>query len=130
MQQNIYLLDFQKVGGDAFGFMTLCAKIIKELKALSAQSRALAHAQAQAQAQAAAQAQANAQHAQAQVAAQAAHAHAMAAAGSGAANPPGSVPMGVQMPPHQMAQFQLQQQQQQQQQATIAATNPMDMSRS
>ena len=51
--------------------MTLCAKIIKELKALSAQSRALAHAQAQAQAQAAAQAQANAQHAQAQVAAQA-----------------------------------------------------------
>ena len=99
MQQNIYLLDFQKVGGDAFGFMTLCAKIIKELKALSAQSRALAHAQAQAQAQAAAQAQANAQHAQAQVAAQAAHAHAMAAAGSGAASTPGSVPMGVQMAP-------------------------------
>ena len=27
VQQNIYLLDFQKVGGDAFGFMILCAKV-------------------------------------------------------------------------------------------------------
>ena len=49
-----------------------------------------------------------------------------------AASSPSSVPMGAQMPPHQMAQFQLQQQQQQQQQqqASIAAANPMDMSRS
>ena len=38
----------------------------------------------------------------------AAHAHAMAQAGGA----PGSVPMGVQMPPHQMAQMQMQQQQQ------------------
>ena len=40
VQQNIFLLDFQNVEGDCFGFMTLCAKIIKELKALSAASRA------------------------------------------------------------------------------------------
>jgi len=40
VQQNIYLLDFQKVEGDAFGFMKLCALIITELKNLSAASRA------------------------------------------------------------------------------------------
>lgn len=42
VQQSIFLLDFQNVDGDCFGFMTLCAKIIKELKALSAASRAVA----------------------------------------------------------------------------------------
>jgi len=40
VQQNIFLLDFQNGEGDCFGFMTLCARIIKELKALSAASRA------------------------------------------------------------------------------------------
>jgi 5'-AMP-activated protein kinase catalytic alpha subunit len=40
VQQNIYLLDFQRVEGDAFGFMKLCAFIITELKNLSAASRA------------------------------------------------------------------------------------------
>jgi 5'-AMP-activated protein kinase, catalytic alpha subunit len=39
VQQNIYLLDFQKVSGDAFSFMTLCANIITELKTLSAASK-------------------------------------------------------------------------------------------
>lgn len=39
VQQNIYLLDFQKMTGDAFSFMTLCANIITELKNLSAASR-------------------------------------------------------------------------------------------
>ena len=39
VQQNIYLLDFQKVNGDAFSFMTLCANIITELKTLSAASK-------------------------------------------------------------------------------------------
>merc|ERR1712226_210464 len=39
VQQNIYLLDFQKVTGDAFSFMTLCANIITELKTLSAASK-------------------------------------------------------------------------------------------
>jgi 5'-AMP-activated protein kinase catalytic alpha subunit len=39
VQQNIYLLDFQRVEGDAFGFMKLCAFIITELKNLSAASR-------------------------------------------------------------------------------------------
>eukprot|EP00934_Nitzschia_sp_Nitz4_P006442 Nitzschia sp. Nitz4//scaffold35_size145790//57757//60038//NITZ4_003022-RA/size145790-augustus-gene-0.115-mRNA-1//1//CDS//3329549100//6432//frame0 len=56
VQQNIYLLDFQKKTGDAFCFMTLCANIITELKALSAASReqqaALARQQAAAQHQA------------------------------------------------------------------------------
>lgn len=42
VQQNIYLLDFQKMTGDAFCFMTLCANIITELKTLSAASRAQA----------------------------------------------------------------------------------------
>lgn len=58
VQQNIYLLDFQKMTGDAFSFMTLCANIITELKTLSAASKhqqALAAAHA---AHAAAQAQA------------------------------------------------------------------------
>ena len=39
VQQNIYLLDFQRVEGDAFGFMKLCARIITELKNLSAASK-------------------------------------------------------------------------------------------
>jgi 5'-AMP-activated protein kinase catalytic alpha subunit len=39
VQQNIYLLDFQRVEGDAFGFMKLCALIITELKNLSAASK-------------------------------------------------------------------------------------------
>lgn len=39
MQQNIYLLDFQRVEGDGFSFMNLSAKIITELKTLSAASR-------------------------------------------------------------------------------------------
>lgn len=58
VQQNIYLLDFQKMTGDAFSFMTLCANIITELKTLSAASK---QAQQQAllqQQQAAAQQQA------------------------------------------------------------------------
>jgi Kinase associated domain 1 len=36
VQQSIYLLDFQKMTGDAFSFMTLCANIITEFKTLSA----------------------------------------------------------------------------------------------
>lgn len=39
VQQSIYLLDFQKISGDAFSFMTLCANIITELKMLSAASK-------------------------------------------------------------------------------------------
>lgn len=39
MQQNIYLLDFQRVEGDGFSFMNLSAKVITELKTLSAASR-------------------------------------------------------------------------------------------
>ena len=35
VQQHIYLLDFQKLDGDAFTFMNLCARIITELKTLS-----------------------------------------------------------------------------------------------
>jgi hypothetical protein len=35
VQANIYLLDFQKTDGNPFDFMTLCARIITELKALS-----------------------------------------------------------------------------------------------
>ena len=57
VQQNIYLLDFQKKTGDAFSFMTLCANIITELKTLSAASKQqqqalLAQQQAAAQQQA------------------------------------------------------------------------------
>lgn len=48
VQQNIYLLDFQKISGDAFSFMTLCANIITELKTLSAASRHALMAQQQA----------------------------------------------------------------------------------
>jgi serine/threonine protein kinase len=57
VQQNIYLLDFQKMTGDAFSFMTLCANIITELKTLSAASKQamMAHQQQQ---QSASQAQA------------------------------------------------------------------------
>ena len=42
VQQNIYLLDFQRVEGDVLGFMRLCALVIAELKNLSAANRALA----------------------------------------------------------------------------------------
>merc|ERR1712194_442595 len=58
VQQSIYLLDFQKMTGDAFSFMTLCANIITELKTLSAANKqqmamlAQQHAQALAQQQA------------------------------------------------------------------------------
>ena len=62
VQQNIYLLDFQKKTGDAFSFMTLCANIITELKTLSAASKQQQQqallAQQQAAAAAAAQQQA------------------------------------------------------------------------
>jgi 5'-AMP-activated protein kinase catalytic alpha subunit len=56
VQQSIYLLDFQKMTGDAFSFMTLCANIITELKTLSAASKQQQALLAQQQA-AAAQAQ-------------------------------------------------------------------------
>jgi len=55
VQQSIYLLDFQKMTGDPFSFMTLCANIITELKTLSAankqQQALLAQQQAAAQQQ-------------------------------------------------------------------------------
>jgi 5'-AMP-activated protein kinase catalytic alpha subunit len=35
VQQHIYLLDFQKLDGNAFTYMNLCARIITELKTLS-----------------------------------------------------------------------------------------------
>lgn len=35
VQTSIYLLDFQKMEGNPFDFMTLCARVITELKALS-----------------------------------------------------------------------------------------------
>ncbi|CCI47099.1 unnamed protein product [Albugo candida] len=35
VQQHIYLLDFQKLEGNAFTYMNLCARIITELKTLS-----------------------------------------------------------------------------------------------
>jgi len=54
VQQNIYLLDFQKMTGDAFSFMTLCANIITELKTLSAASKQQQALLAQQQQQAAA----------------------------------------------------------------------------
>merc|ERR1711957_1135340 len=54
VQQNIYLLDFQKMTGDAFSFMTLCANIITELKTLSAASKHQQALLAQQQASAAA----------------------------------------------------------------------------
>jgi 5'-AMP-activated protein kinase catalytic alpha subunit len=54
VQQNIYLLDFQKKTGDAFSFMTLCANIITELKTLSAASKQQQQAALLAQQQAAA----------------------------------------------------------------------------
>ena len=54
VQQNIYLLDFQKKTGDAFSFMTLCANIITELKTLSAASKQQQAMLAQQQAAAAA----------------------------------------------------------------------------
>ncbi|GMH72322.1 hypothetical protein TrVE_jg14158 [Triparma verrucosa] len=39
VQHSIYLLDFQKMNGDAFTFMSLCAAIITELKTLSAANK-------------------------------------------------------------------------------------------
>lgn len=54
VQQNIYLLDFQKMTGDAFSFMTLCSNIITELKTLSAASKQQQAMLAQQQAAAAA----------------------------------------------------------------------------
>lgn len=42
VQQGIYLLDFQKIEGDPFGFMKLASLIITELKNLSAASKAAA----------------------------------------------------------------------------------------
>ena len=39
IKQSVYLLDFQKITGDAFSFMTLCANIITELKTLGAASK-------------------------------------------------------------------------------------------
>jgi 5'-AMP-activated protein kinase catalytic alpha subunit len=41
VQASIYLLDFQKMEGNPFDFMTLCARIITELKALSQVALAL-----------------------------------------------------------------------------------------
>jgi 5'-AMP-activated protein kinase catalytic alpha subunit len=41
VQQNIYLLDFQRKEGDQFSFMMLCGKIITQLKTLSAASKAM-----------------------------------------------------------------------------------------
>lgn len=67
VQQSIYLLDFQKMTGDAFSFMTLCANIITELKTLSAaskQQQALLAQQQAANAQAAQQASARHYHQQ------------------------------------------------------------------
>jgi hypothetical protein len=40
VQQSIYLLDFQRIEGEPFSFMRLCALIVAELKNLSAASRA------------------------------------------------------------------------------------------
>lgn len=51
VQQSIYLLDFQRVEGDAFSFMKLCAFIITELKNLSAASRTATSQQQQSQQQ-------------------------------------------------------------------------------
>jgi hypothetical protein len=42
VQQSIYLLDFQRVEGDAYGYMKLCALIVAELKNLSSASRSAA----------------------------------------------------------------------------------------
>ena len=39
VQQSIYLLDFQRLEGDALDFMKLCALTITELKNLSAANR-------------------------------------------------------------------------------------------
>jgi serine/threonine protein kinase len=65
VQQNIYLLDFQKMTGDAFSFMTLCANIITELKTLSAANKqALYLAQQQQQQAVATQQQGRLQHPQ------------------------------------------------------------------
>jgi len=56
VQTSIYLLDFQKMEGNPFDFMTLCARIITELKALSQASRQLQQQQAIAEQQLAQQA--------------------------------------------------------------------------
>lgn len=62
VQQSIYLLDFQKMTGDAFSFMTLCANIITELKTLSAASKQQQALLAQQQQQQAAMAATGAHH--------------------------------------------------------------------
>lgn len=49
VQASIYLLDFLKIEGNPFDFMTLCARIITELKALSQASRQQQHKQQQTQ---------------------------------------------------------------------------------
>ncbi|GMH76641.1 hypothetical protein TrRE_jg7475, partial [Triparma retinervis] len=59
VQHSIYLLDFQKLNGDSFTFMTLCANIISELKTLSAASKLLAAQQSARAQQAKAAAAAN-----------------------------------------------------------------------
>ena len=41
VQQNIYLLDFQKLEGNGFSFMNICALIVTQLKTLSASSKAI-----------------------------------------------------------------------------------------
>ena len=64
VQQSIYLLDFQKLTGDAFSFMKLCANIITELKTLSAASKQQQQAALLAQQQAAAAQQQQTQMAQ------------------------------------------------------------------
>lgn len=46
VQHGIYLLDFQRSGGDVFNFSSLCTRIIKELKNAPATNSALAHAAA------------------------------------------------------------------------------------
>ncbi|CBN77874.1 Serine/threonine protein kinase [Ectocarpus siliculosus] len=44
VQNQIYLLDFQKLEGDPFGFMSLCSQVINQLKMLSAQSKQMSTA--------------------------------------------------------------------------------------
>ncbi|KAJ1399589.1 hypothetical protein B484DRAFT_247885 [Ochromonadaceae sp. CCMP2298] len=103
VQQNIYLLDFQRVEGDAFGFMKLCAFIITELKNLSAASRAAAPSAQAVQALQALAPQAQG-HARAVQAAQASQAQAQANA-RGYAGAPSQAPMLQQpLPPAQFQQ--------------------------
>mmetsp|Transcript_16290 Transcript_16290/g.22954 ORF Transcript_16290/g.22954 Transcript_16290/m.22954 type:complete len:688 (-) Transcript_16290:185-2248(-) len=50
VQPQVYLLDFQKMTGDSFSFMTLCSNMVNELTALSQASKQLAQQQQQKQA--------------------------------------------------------------------------------